>query len=113
MSIELKVPTVGPSITEVQIVDWLKSPGEAIRQDEPLVSIETEKAVLDLPAPISGILARILKKNGETAMIGEVTAYLEEATVQEEPAAPLASPGAPLALSLTPDYPFQHAVPFL
>jgi 2-oxoglutarate dehydrogenase E2 component (dihydrolipoamide succinyltransferase) len=85
MSTELKVPTIGESITEVQIIEWLKSPGEAIHQDEPIVSIETEKAVLDLPAPISGVLVRILKKKGETALIGEVIAYLNEATAPREP----------------------------
>jgi 2-oxoglutarate dehydrogenase E2 component (dihydrolipoamide succinyltransferase) len=92
MSIELKVPTIGESITEVQIIDWLKSPGEAIHQDEPIVSLETEKTVLDLPAPVSGVLVRILKKKGETARIGEVIAYLDEAAAPKEPAV-LASPG--------------------
>ena len=80
MAIELKIPTIGESITEVQIVDWLKSPGETVHQDEPIVSLETEKTLLDLPAPVSGVLVRTLKKRGETAKIGEVIAYLEEAT---------------------------------
>lgn len=78
MSIDLKVPTIGESITEVQIGEWLKSPGDAVRQDESIVSLETEKATLDLPAPAAGVLGRILKKKGETAAIGEVIAYLEE-----------------------------------
>lgn len=101
MSIELKVPEVGESITEVQIIDWLKSLGEAVHQDEPIVSMETEKAQLNLPAPVSGVLVRILKKKGETAMIGEVIAYLEEATTTTEPPA-LASPGAIHASKPTP-----------
>ncbi len=92
MAIELKIPTIGESITEVQIVDWLKSPGETVHQDEPIVSLETEKTLLDLPAPVSGVLVRTLKKRGETAKIGEVIAYLEEATASKELAAP-ASPG--------------------
>jgi len=93
MSIELKVPEIGESITEVQIIDWLISPGATVHQDEPIVSIETEKAVLDLPAPVSGVLVRILKKKGETAMIGEVIAHLEETTALKE-SATLASTGA-------------------
>jgi 2-oxoglutarate dehydrogenase E2 component (dihydrolipoamide succinyltransferase) len=101
MSIELTVPTIGESITEVQIIDWLKSPGEAVHQDEPIVSIETEKTALDLPAPVSGVLVRTLKQKGETALIGEVIAYLEETTVPKEPAA-LASPGATPASKPTP-----------
>ena len=65
MSIDLTVPaTIGESITEVQIVDWLKSQGEAVRQDEPVVSLETDKVALDLPAPVSGVLLKILKKKG-------------------------------------------------
>lgn len=97
MSIELKVPTtIGESITEVQIVDWLKSPGEAVRQDEPVVSLETEKVALDLPAPVAGVLVKILKKKGETAEVGEVIAHLEEATVPKEPAAPIPSSGTTL-----------------
>jgi 2-oxoglutarate dehydrogenase E2 component (dihydrolipoamide succinyltransferase) len=100
MSIELTVPTIGESITEVQIIDWLKSPGEAVHQDEPIVSIETEKVVLDLPAPASGVLVRTLKKKGETALIGEVIAYLEEAASKEPTA--LASPNATPASKSTP-----------
>jgi 2-oxoglutarate dehydrogenase E2 component (dihydrolipoamide succinyltransferase) len=101
MSIELKVPEVGESITEVQIIDWLKSPGEAVHQDEPIVSIETEKVQLNLPAPGSGVLVKILKKKGETAMIGEVIAHLEEATTPTESHA-LASPGTIQASKPTP-----------
>lgn len=89
MPIEIKVPTVGESITEVQIADWLKSPGEAVHQDEPVVALETEKVALDLPAPVSGILVKILKQKGETAEVGEVIAHLEEAAVEKETAAAL------------------------
>ena len=81
MTIEVKVPAAGESITEVLIADWLKSPGEMVRQDEPLVTLETDKATLDLPAPAAGILVRIVKNRGETAKVGEVIAYLDEAKV--------------------------------
>lgn len=84
MSIELKIPTIGESITEVQIDEWLKSPGEPVRQDEPIVSLETEKTSLDLPAPVSGVLVKVLKKKGETAHVGEVIAYLDEAAVPKD-----------------------------
>ena len=104
MSIELKVPTtIGESITEVQIVDWLKSPGDAVRQDEPVVSLETEKVALDLPAPVSGVLVDILKKKGETAAVGEVIAHLDEATVPKEPAAPAGESAAGRSTSSIPD----------
>lgn len=84
MSIEIKIPTIGESITEVEIGDWLKSPGDAVQQDDPLVSLETEKVSLDLPAPGTGVLGRVLKKKGEAATIGEVIGYLEEAAVTKD-----------------------------
>jgi len=72
MPVELKVPSVGESITEVQLGDWLKKPGELARADEGLVVIETDKVTTELPAPSAGTVARILKKKGEKAVIGEV-----------------------------------------
>jgi len=95
MSIELKIPTIGESITEVQIDEWLKSPGETVRQDEPIVALETEKTSLDLPAPLSGVLVKVLKKKGEMAQVGEVIAYLDEAAVPNDTAAPSASGKTP------------------
>ena len=71
MPVELKIPAVGESITEVQIGDWLKAAGDPVRQDEPLVVIETDKASVELPAPVAGVLARILKQKGETVRVGE------------------------------------------
>ncbi len=77
MMIELKVPAVGESITEVEIGNWLKAEGSTVAKDEPVVVIETEKATVDLPAPESGTLVKILKKPGETAKVGETIAQLE------------------------------------
>ena len=78
MAIELKVPTVGESITEVQIGQWRKNEGEIAEKDENLVEIETDKATVELPAPVHGKLAKVLKHNGETAAVGEVIGYMEE-----------------------------------
>jgi 2-oxoglutarate dehydrogenase E2 component (dihydrolipoamide succinyltransferase) len=77
MAIELKVPEVGESVTEVEVGAWLKNPGEAVQKDEPIVSLESEKATLDLPAPESGTIASVLKKKGDTAKVGEVIGYLD------------------------------------
>lgn len=77
MTIELKVPAVGESITEVEIGDWLKSEGAAVAKDEAVVVIETEKATVELPAPAAGTLAKILKKTGETAKVSESIGLLE------------------------------------
>src|SRR5262245_25773744 len=77
MAIELKVPSVGESITEVEIGAWLKNTGETVRKDEPLVSLESEKATVELPAPETGVISQILKQKGEVAKVGEVIGYLE------------------------------------
>ena len=88
MAIELVVPKVGESITEVQIVEWLKKEGDTVERDGNLAVIETDKATVELPAPVAGVLSKILKGKGQTAKVGEVIGYIEEG-----PAKP-PSPGA-------------------
>jgi len=78
MSVELVVPSVGESITEVEIGDWLKNEGEYVDADEPVVVIETEKVTVELPSPASGTLRSLLKQKGEKATVGDVIGYLEE-----------------------------------
>jgi len=93
MPVELVVPSVGESITEVEIGDWLKNPGEQIHQDEPVVVIETEKVTVELPAPASGTLTTTLKHKGDKATVGDVIGYMEpdgaegahRAPLQEQP----------------------------
>jgi 2-oxoglutarate dehydrogenase E2 component (dihydrolipoamide succinyltransferase) len=77
MPIELKIPAVGESITEVQISEWLKAEGDLVKQDETIAVIDSEKATLDLPSPQSGRLVKILCKAGETVAVGAVVAHLE------------------------------------
>jgi 2-oxoglutarate dehydrogenase E2 component (dihydrolipoamide succinyltransferase) len=93
MPIELKVPSVGESITEVQIGQWHKREGEWAKKDESLVEIESEKATVEVTAPTGGAIAKVLKRQGETAKVGEVIGYLEESAAPggekaEQPAAP-------------------------
>src|SRR5438105_1318481 len=78
MSIELKVPAVGESITEVEIGDWLKREGDFVNKDENIAVLETEKATVEIPSPATGTLTKILKKKGESARVGEVIARVEE-----------------------------------
>lgn len=78
MTIELKVPALGESITEVEIGDWLKTQGEVVEKDEPVVSLESEKATLELPAPQTGVIKEVFKQKGQTAAVGETIAVLEE-----------------------------------
>jgi len=77
MAVELVVPSVGESISEVEIGDWLKNPGESVDQDEPVVVIETEKATVELPAPAAGTITQMLKHKGEKAAVGDVIGYME------------------------------------
>src|SRR4051812_8329325 len=77
MVVELKIPEVGESITEVEIGDWLKRNGDKVTKDEPLVTLESEKATVELPSPVSGRITQVLREKGQTAKIGEVIAQLE------------------------------------
>ena len=88
MAIELKVPSVGESITEVQIGQWLKPAGQFARAQESLVEIETDKATMELPAPASGVVTKVLKQQGERATVGEVIGYFEERAAADATAAP-------------------------
>src|SRR5439155_5528040 len=95
MAIELKVPAVGESITEVEIGDWLKAKGDTVKKDEPIVTLESEKATVELPAPVSGTISQVLKKKGEIAAIGEVIAYIEKDDKAEAPSKPVQPKEAP------------------
>jgi 2-oxoglutarate dehydrogenase E2 component (dihydrolipoamide succinyltransferase) len=77
MPVELKVPEVGESITEVAIGRWLKGPGDAVLKDDPIVEIETDKVTLELPAPADGVLGEQLKQPGDSAIVGETIAFME------------------------------------
>ncbi|HZF00610.1 MAG TPA: 2-oxoglutarate dehydrogenase complex dihydrolipoyllysine-residue succinyltransferase [Methylomirabilota bacterium] len=76
MTIELKIPSVGESISEVQIAEWLKSDGDMVKKDENVAVLDSEKTTLELPAPEGGRL-KILHQAGDTVKIGEVVARIE------------------------------------
>lgn len=99
MSVELKVPTVGESIREVQIGAWLKGEGEFVEKDQPVVEIESDKATVELPAPESGKVIKVLKRKGEMATVGEVIGQLEQgaAPTPEKPAQKPSEPTKPQA----------------
>jgi 2-oxoglutarate dehydrogenase E2 component (dihydrolipoamide succinyltransferase) len=77
MAIEITVPSAGESITKVLIANWLKHEGDSVAKDELIVEIETDKATMEVPAPEAGVLAKIVKKAGENATVGDVLALLE------------------------------------
>jgi 2-oxoglutarate dehydrogenase E2 component (dihydrolipoamide succinyltransferase) len=97
MPIELKVPEVGESITEVMIGTWKKAEGDAVVIDDSIVEIESDKATVELPAPVAGTITKVLKGSGEKAVVGEVIGYLEPAGAGAAPApAPPAAPAGPV-----------------
>ncbi len=77
MAIELKIPSAGESITEVTIAEWVKDVGSAAKLDETVAVIETDKANVDLVAPVAGTITKILKNAGDVAAVGEVVGYME------------------------------------
>jgi len=113
MAIELRVPPVGESVTEVQIGEWLKGEGQRVQRDETVVKIETDKVTVDLPAPVAGVIRQIRLKQGQTAAVGDVIGILDE-TAAEEPraAAPAPStpaPSAPAPSAAAPNAPAPSA----
>jgi 2-oxoglutarate dehydrogenase E2 component (dihydrolipoamide succinyltransferase) len=78
MSVELKVPSVGESISEVEIGEWLKKEGDSVKRDETLVVLQSEKTAVEVPSPFDGVLTSIAKREGDTAHIGDVLALIDE-----------------------------------
>jgi 2-oxoglutarate dehydrogenase E2 component (dihydrolipoamide succinyltransferase) len=75
---EIKVPSVGESISEVEIGEWLKKEGETVEQDEMLVLLDSAKTTVELPSPASGVIKTISKQTGEVAAVGDVIGVIEE-----------------------------------
>src|SRR5437016_4394077 len=93
--VEVKVPQLSESVAEATLLQWKKKPGEAVAMDEILVEIETDKVVLEVPAPQSGVMAEIVKGDGESCVSDEVIAKIDsEGTAQAVAAAPAAVPAA-------------------
>ena len=103
MASEIRVPTLGESVTEATVASWYKKPGEAVNADEPLVELETDKVTVEVPAPVGGTIAEILVKEGETVEVGTLLGMLGEgdgaaaAPAPKEEAAPAKQEAAPAA----------------
>ncbi|MEQ1711144.1 MAG: biotin/lipoyl-containing protein, partial [Hyphomicrobium sp.] len=104
MTIEIKVPTLGESVTEATVGQWFKKLGDQVTVDEPLVELETDKVTVEVPAPASGVLTDIMVEKGKTVAIGALLGALREgagkaaAAAAKTVAAPAPSP-APAAKS--------------
>lgn len=100
--IEVKVPVLSESVAEATLLSWHKKVGESVERDENMIDIETDKVVLELPAPSAGVIVQLLKADGATVVAGEVIAVIDtEASAQTSPlpvkAIPSAAPNAPIA----------------
>ncbi len=107
MAIEIRGPSVGEAIKEVQIGRWLKKPGDKVVRDENIVEIETDTASVDLPSPAAGVLGAIVKRDGDLVAVGDVIAPLLEAgesagTAAAAPAAKTAAPATPSPAAAAP-----------
>jgi len=96
---EIRVPTLGESVTEATIGRWFKKAGEAVAVDEPLVELETDKVTIEVPAPSAGVLGEIAAKDGDTVAVGALLGMINDgaaaAAAKPAAAAPAARPAAP------------------
>src|SRR5579863_6283607 len=89
---EIRVPTLGESVTEATIGKWFKHPGDAVAVDEPLVELETDKVTIEVPAPAAGVLSDISAKDGETVAVGAVLGQIKEGAAGAAAAKPAPKP---------------------
>jgi 2-oxoglutarate dehydrogenase E2 component (dihydrolipoamide succinyltransferase) len=109
---EIRVPTLGESVTEATIGKWFKKPGDAVAVDEPLVELETDKVTIEVPAPSAGVLSEIVAADGTTVAVGALLGQIQDgaagAKPAEKPAAAKAAPAA-AAPAAKPAAPSQAA----
>jgi len=91
MSTEIKVPTLGESVTEATIGQWYKKVGDAVSVDEALVELETDKVAVEVPSPVAGVLEKIVAPEGENVEVGALIAVVKEGAAAAAGAAPAAA----------------------
>jgi len=92
---EIRVPSLGESVTEATIGKWFKKPGEAVAVDEPLVELETDKVTIEVPAPAAGVLGEIAAKDGDTVAVGALLGQITDGAAAARPATAPAAAAAP------------------
>ncbi|MBY3387822.1 2-oxoglutarate dehydrogenase complex dihydrolipoyllysine-residue succinyltransferase [Rhizobium laguerreae] len=113
MATEIRVPTLGESVSEATVGTWFKKVGDAIKADEPILELETDKVTIEVPAPASGTLSEIVVAAGETVGLGALLGQIAEgaaAAAAPAAAAPVAAPAAPAAAQPAAAAPAQPAV---
>src|SRR5512144_133323 len=113
---DIRVPTLGESVTEATVGKWFKQPGDAVAVDEPLVELETDKVTLEVPAPAAGVLSDVAVKNGDTVAVGALLGQIKEgAGAAPKASAPAVRPAeaskpAPAAPQKSPEMPVPPSV---
>ena len=102
MAVEIVVPVLGESVTEATVAQWLKKPGEAVAQDEPLVELETDKVTLEVGAPANGVIAAVSAEEGATVEVGAILGMMEEGDAPAAAPAPAAVEAAPASAAPAP-----------
>src|SRR3954465_11381090 len=97
MTIEIKVPAMGESVTEATISKWLKKEGEAVKRDEPLLELETDKVTVEVPSPTDGAIESISAPAGATVQVGALLGAIAEGKAGAAAAAPKAEAPKPAA----------------
>jgi 2-oxoglutarate dehydrogenase E2 component (dihydrolipoamide succinyltransferase) len=110
MGVEIRVPTLGESVTEATVGKWYKKPGDTVKADEPIVELETDKVTVEVPAPAAGVLGEILVQQGATVAVGSLLAALQDGGASAPVSAPSAAPApapkaAPAAAAVPSDAP--------
>jgi 2-oxoglutarate dehydrogenase E2 component (dihydrolipoamide succinyltransferase) len=101
--IEVKVPQLSESVAEATLLSWHKKTGESVSRDENMIDIETDKVVLELPAPAAGVIVQLIKNDGDTVVAGETIAIIDtEATAQTSPIAITSAPAPQAAPAAAP-----------
>ncbi|ABE61431.1 2-oxoglutarate dehydrogenase E2 component [Nitrobacter hamburgensis X14] len=110
---EIRVPTLGESVTEATIGKWFKKAGDAVAVDEPLVELETDKVTIEVPAPSAGTLSEIVAKDGETVAVGALLGQISEGAAPVKATAPAAQPAAaaPASAAAVSPVPAQKSPP--
>ncbi|MEY3622282.1 MAG: 2-oxoglutarate dehydrogenase complex dihydrolipoyllysine-residue succinyltransferase, partial [Pseudomonadota bacterium] len=113
---DVKVPQLSESVAEATLLQWKKKPGDAVAADEILIEIETDKVVLEVPAPSAGVITEIVKSDGGTVVSGEVIAKIDSEAKASAAGAPAAAkqgtaPVVPAAAAPTPASPIAVARP--
>ncbi|MDX2220432.1 MAG: 2-oxoglutarate dehydrogenase complex dihydrolipoyllysine-residue succinyltransferase [Burkholderiales bacterium] len=102
MQVEVKVPQLSESVSEATLVSWHKKEGEAVKRDENLIDIETDKVVMELPAPVDGVLVKIIKGDRGTVTSGEIIAMIDTAATATAAPAKAAAPAAEKVAAAAP-----------